>query len=210
MSLHHSLITSSQFVLHLTTMQSSTLLPLLLIASLSRGGAGASPHTPELTLTDNPGLHAFTYHGSFADDISFGKLILQINTKTMVRTVKKAADTMNRKLRSPSPFLKLMGRRIMESVNPATQRLETLDAILYQAKHPSGTSSAWQQWQRLVTPSTISGNSEAISDSSPTSSMQSKHLSVRRSERWRTSTWRQPIPRGRWSLYSRMSRTWNS
>ena len=115
-------------------MQSTIILPIFIIASLCGGGAGSSPHTPELTLTDNPGLHAFTYHGSFADDISFGKLILQINTKTMVRTVKKAADTMNRKIRSPSPFLKLMGRRIMESVNPATQRLETLDAILYQAK----------------------------------------------------------------------------
>ena len=115
-------------------MHSTTLLPILTIASLCGGGASSTPHTPELTLTDNPGLYAFTYHGSFADDISFGKLILQINTKTMVQTVKKAADTMNRKIRLPSPFLKLMGRRIMESVNPATQRLETLDAILYQAK----------------------------------------------------------------------------
>ena len=115
-------------------MHSRLLLSLFITTTLGRGRAGSTPHTPELTLTDNPGLHAFTYHGSFADDISFGKLILQINTKTMVRTVKKAADTMNRKLCSPSPFLKLMGRRIMESVNPATQRLETLDAILYQAK----------------------------------------------------------------------------
>ena len=86
---------------------------LFITASLCGGGADSMPPSPELTLTDNPGLHAFTYHGSFVDDISFGKLILQINTKTMVRTVKKAADTMNRKLRSPSPFLKLMGRRIM-------------------------------------------------------------------------------------------------
>ena len=134
MSLLHSLITSSQTFLSLTTMHSTLLLSFIISATLRGGGAGSTPPTPELTLTDNPGLHAFTYHGSFADDISFGKLILQINTKTMVRTVKKAADTMNRKLRSPSPFLKLMGRRIMESVNPATQRLETLDAILYQAK----------------------------------------------------------------------------
>ena len=134
MSLHESLITSSQRFLNLSTMHSTIIPSIFIITSLCGGGAGSTPHAPELTLTDNPGLHAFTYHGSFADDISFGKLILQINTKTMVQTVKKAADTMNRKIRSPSPFLKLMGRRIMESVNPATQRLETLDAILYQAK----------------------------------------------------------------------------
>ena len=55
-------------------------------AHLCGGLAESTPTSPgqcpELTLIDNQGLHAFTYHGSFADDISFGKL----------------------------PFLKLMGR----------------------------------------------------------------------------------------------------
>ena len=35
----------------------------------------------DLSLRSNPGLHAFTYYGSFADDISFGKLIVTVNTK---------------------------------------------------------------------------------------------------------------------------------
>ena len=35
----------------------------------------------DLTLQDNPGLHAFSYYGAFADDISFGKLIVTIDTK---------------------------------------------------------------------------------------------------------------------------------
>ena len=34
----------------------------------------------DLTLDSNPGLHAFSYYGAFADDISFGKLIVSINT----------------------------------------------------------------------------------------------------------------------------------
>ena len=34
----------------------------------------------DLTLQSNPGLHAFTYYGAFADDISFGKLIVTIDT----------------------------------------------------------------------------------------------------------------------------------
>ena len=41
---------------------------------------------------------------------------------------------MDKKLKSPSPFLKLMTRRVVESVNPATERLKTMDAILFQAK----------------------------------------------------------------------------
>ena len=72
-------------------------------------------------------------YGSFADDISFGKLIVTINTKQIVRAVQKASATIDQKLNSPSPFLKLMGWRVMESVNLATARLKTMDAILYQA-----------------------------------------------------------------------------
>ena len=41
---------------------------------------------------------------------------------------------MDQKINSTSPFLKLMGRRVLQSVNPATSRLDTLDAILYQAQ----------------------------------------------------------------------------
>ena len=87
----------------------------------------------DLSLRSSPGLHAFTYYGSFADDISFGKLIMTLNTKQIVRAVQKASATMDQKLNSPSPFLKLMGRMVMESVNPATARLKTMDAILYPA-----------------------------------------------------------------------------
>ena len=43
----------------------------------------------DLTLQDNPGLHAFTYYGAFADDISFGKLIVTINTKRIMKAVQK-------------------------------------------------------------------------------------------------------------------------
>ena len=68
-------------------------------------------------------MHAFT----------FGKLIVTINTKQIERAVQKASATMDQKLNSPSPFLKLMGRRVMESINPATARLKTMDSILYQA-----------------------------------------------------------------------------
>ena len=78
-------------------------------------------------------MHAFSYYGAFADDISFGKLIVIINTKQIVKAVQKASATMDQKLNSSSPFLKLMGRRVLESVNPATARLKTLDAILYQS-----------------------------------------------------------------------------
>ena len=39
----------------------------------------------DLTLRSNPGLHAFTYYGAFADDISFGKLVVTINTKQIVK-----------------------------------------------------------------------------------------------------------------------------
>ena len=41
---------------------------------------------------------------------------------------------MDQKINSTSPFLKLMGRRVLESVNPATERLNTQDTILYQAE----------------------------------------------------------------------------
>ena len=43
----------------------------------------------DLTLQDNPGLHAFTYYGAFADDISFGKLIVTIDTKRIMKAVQK-------------------------------------------------------------------------------------------------------------------------
>ena len=39
-----------------------------------------------LKLEDNPGLHSFSFHGAFADDISYGKMSLQLNTKHMVKT----------------------------------------------------------------------------------------------------------------------------
>ena len=74
----------------------------------------------DLSLRSNPGLHVFTNYGSFADDISFGKLIVTVNTMQIVKAVEKASATMDQKLNSPSPFLKLMGWRVMESVNPAT------------------------------------------------------------------------------------------
>ena len=51
----------------------------------------------------------------------------------MVKAVQKASDTLDQKLRSSSPFLKLMGRRVMELINPATAWLKTTDAILFQA-----------------------------------------------------------------------------
>ena len=87
----------------------------------------------DLNLRSSPGLHTFTYYGSFADNISFGKLIVTINTKQIVRAVQKASATMDQKLNSPSPSLKLKGRRVMESVSPATARLKTMDTILYPA-----------------------------------------------------------------------------
>ena len=95
--------------------------------------ATSAEEDQDLSLRSNPGLHEFTYYGLFADDISFGKLIVTINTKQIVRAVQKASATMDQKLNLPSPFLKLMGRRVLESVNPATARLKALDAILFQA-----------------------------------------------------------------------------
>ena len=53
----------------------------------------------DLSLRSNPGLHAFTYYGSFADDISFRKLIVTINTKHIVKAVQKACLLYT----SPSP-----------------------------------------------------------------------------------------------------------
>ena len=102
----------------------------LILANHTALGQGEA----DLTLQDNPGLHAFSYYGAFADDISFGKLIVTIDTKRIMKAVQKAAATMDQKINSTSPFLKLMGRRVLESVNPATDRLNTLDAILYQAR----------------------------------------------------------------------------
>ena len=68
------------------------------------------------------------------DDISYGKLIVTVDTKHIMKAVQKAAATMDQKINSTSPFLKLMGRRVLESVKPATERLNTLDAILYRAQ----------------------------------------------------------------------------
>ena len=39
-------------------------------------------------------MHAFSYYGSFADDISFGKLIFTVNTRQIVKAVQKASATM--------------------------------------------------------------------------------------------------------------------
>ena len=75
-----------------------------------------------------------TSSGSFADDISFGKLIVIINTMQVMKVVQKAADPMDQKLRSSSPFLKLMRRRVIKSVNPALAQLKTMEAILFQAQ----------------------------------------------------------------------------
>ena len=44
----------------------------------------------DLTLRDNPSLHAFSYYGAFADDISFGKLIVTIDTRRIMKAVLKA------------------------------------------------------------------------------------------------------------------------
>ena len=103
---------------------------LIIFINFFAGGQGQA----DLTLQSNPGLHAFSYYGAFADDISFGKLIVTIDTKRIMKAVLKAGATMDQKINSTSPFLKLMGRRVLESVNPATERLNTLDAILYQAR----------------------------------------------------------------------------
>ena len=110
-------------------MQYSSTLLIILLNHFAWGQGEA-----DLTLRDNPGLHAFSYYGAFADDISFGKLIVAIDTKRIMKAVLKAAATMDQKINSTSLFLKLMGRRVLESVNPATERLNTLDAILYQAR----------------------------------------------------------------------------
>ena len=37
-----------------------------------------------LKLEDNPGLHSFSFHGAFADDISYAKMSLKLNTKRTV------------------------------------------------------------------------------------------------------------------------------
>ena len=102
----------------------------LILANHTALGQGEA----DLTLQDNPGLHAFSYYGAFADHISFGKLIVTIDTKQIMKAVQKAAATMDQKINSTSPFLKLMGRRVLESVNPALDRLNALDAILYKAR----------------------------------------------------------------------------
>ena len=94
----------------------------------------------DLTLQDNPGLHAFTYYGAFADDISFSKLIVTIDTKRIMKAVQKAAATMGHKINSTSPFLKLMGRRVLESVDPATERLNT--CLLYTSPSPRDLSTS--------------------------------------------------------------------
>ena len=85
-----------------------TILTIILTkqAALAQGEA-------DLTLKDNPGLHAFTYYGAFAYDINFGKLIVTIDTKQILKAVQKAAATMDHKINSTSPFLKLMGRRVL-------------------------------------------------------------------------------------------------
>ena len=115
----------------------------------------------DLTLQSNPGLHAFTYYGAFADDISFGKLIVTIDTKRIMRAVQKAAATMDHKINSTSPFLKLMGRRVLESVNPATKDSTPWMPSCTGHSNPSGTSWDWQQWGRQAMPSTTSNSSEA-------------------------------------------------
>ena len=122
-----------QFLMNYQAFNMIHLLHLVFFSTMLRSTT-TSDVNQDLTLANNPGLHAFTYYGLFADDISFGKLIVTINTKRVVRAVQKVAETMDQKLKSPSSFLKLMGRRVMESVNPATQRLKTMDAILFQAK----------------------------------------------------------------------------
>ena len=119
----------SHFTHQASNMYCLTILTIILTkqTALAQGEA-------DLTLEDNPGLHAFTYYGAFADDISFGKLIVTIDTKRIMKAVQKAAATMDHKINSTSPFLKLMGRRVLESVNPAMEKLNTLDAIPHQAQ----------------------------------------------------------------------------
>ena len=109
--------------MNMSWLQQSLIL-LILQSPSARGEA-------DLTLRSNPGLHAFTYYGAFADDISFGKLIVTIDTKQIMKAVQKAAATMDQKINSTSPFLKLMGRRVLQSVNPATARLNTPPAELF-------------------------------------------------------------------------------
>ena len=62
----------------------------------------------DLSLRSNPGLHAFTYHGSFADDISFGKLIMTVNTKQIVRAVQKTSATMPDRISNRCNFRKMV------------------------------------------------------------------------------------------------------
>ena len=72
---------------------------LIIFFNFFAGGRGEA----DLTLRDNPGLHAFSYYGAFADDISFGKLIVTIDTKRIMKAVLKAAATMDQKIISTSP-----------------------------------------------------------------------------------------------------------
>ena len=100
---------SSQFHRDSTTANMPYLTHLIIISTLL-SGSSSSDSSQELVLTNNPGLHAFTVP---THDISFGSLIVTINTKQVVRAVQKAAATMDKMIKSPSPFLKLMGRRVM-------------------------------------------------------------------------------------------------
>ena len=113
----------------------------------------------DLTLQDNPGLHAFTYYGAFADDISFGKLIVTIDTKRIMKAVQKAAETMDQKINSTSPFLKLMGRRVLESVTQQQKDSTPWTPSCTKQDNPSGTSWDLRRWGWLATPSTTSNSS---------------------------------------------------
>ena len=104
-------IRDSHQSINMSWLQYSTIL-FIIQANPARGEA-------DLTLQSNPGLHAFSYYGAFADDISFSKLIVTIDTKRILRAVQKAAATMDHKINSTSPFLKLMGRRVLEFVQVA-------------------------------------------------------------------------------------------
>ena len=95
-----------QHLLLLQAVASAKHLPLALFPDTAvRTPAPVSPTI--LKLEDNPGLHSFSFHGAFADDISYAKMSLKLNTKHMVKTVEKATSTMTSKLQAPSPFLKL-------------------------------------------------------------------------------------------------------
>ena len=120
-----------QHLLLLQVVASAKHLPLALFPNTAVE-APSSVDPSILKLEDNPGLHSFSFHGAFADDIGYAKMSLKLNTKHMVKTVEKATSTMTSKLEAPSPFLKLLGHHLLQSVQPAADRLRTLDAILYQ------------------------------------------------------------------------------